>query len=74
MHAPEQVEVIVVVVTLAGAIIAIVFGVMIVFVVLCVCCWGYCRSREEQFVDSERYTRERSFSLEMPPVAEYGKK
>ena len=58
----------------AGAIIAIVFGVMIVFVVLCVCCWGYCRSREEQFVDSERYTRERSFSFEMPPVAEYGKK
>ena len=58
----------------AGAIIAIVFGVMVVFVVLCVCCWGYCRSREEQFVDSERYTRERSFSFEMPPVAEYGKK
>ena len=55
----------------AGAIIAIVVGVLIALIIVCFCFCNWYMGRTARLEPGERYRREASFDFEMPAVARY---
>ena len=55
----------------AGAIVAIVVGVLIALVIVCFCFCNWYMGRTARLEPGERYRREASFDFEMPAVARY---
>ena len=55
----------------AGAIIAIVVGVLIALVIVCLCWCNWYMRHTERFVPGDRYRKDTSFDFEMPAVARY---
>ena len=55
----------------AGAIVAIVVGVLIALVIVCLCWCNWYNRHTERFVPGDRYRKESSFDFEMPAVARY---
>ena len=55
----------------AGAIVAIVVGVLIALVIVCLCWCNWYMRHTERFVPGDRYRKDASFDFEMPAVARY---
>ena len=55
----------------AGAIVAIVVGVLIALIIVCFCFCNWYMGRTSRLETGERYRRESSFDFEMPAVARY---
>lgn len=55
----------------AGAIVAIVIGVLIALIIVCLCFCNWYMGRTARLEPGERYRREASFDFEMPAVARY---